>query len=86
MNNWGLLRFAGKPYCLTGVSLCYGGCLGGIQIFHYARIGNLLLRDCLKNFELSVNSKQTIKTKKYASESRGRERALIIHYSFFIFH
>ena len=28
MNNWGLLRFAGKPYCLTGVVLCFSGWLG----------------------------------------------------------
>ena len=28
MNNWGLRRFAGKPYCLTGAVLCFSGCLG----------------------------------------------------------
>ena len=48
MNNWGLLRFAGKPYYLTGVLLCCGGWLGEWILPMYEKIAACCCA-CLKN-------------------------------------
>ena len=82
MNNWGLLRFAGKPFCLTGVVLCYGGYLGEKILPMYEKMACVVV--LAFKIRTALNLQASYKNKKIRlRESRARMRP---NYSFFIIH
>ena len=96
MNNWGLPRFAGKPYCLTGVLLCCGGWLGEWILPMYEKIAAFCCA-CLKNSNYPQSPSKLLKQRNSPAGVEGANAPLIVLFflrlfinakihSFFIFH
>ena len=85
MNNWGLHRFAGKPYCLTGVVVCFGGWL---EEWILPMCGKITYAVAIssKNSDYPKTPSKLLKQRNPPARVEGANapQLFIFHYSFFI--